>query len=167
MCLAKTVFLDLDAGGFFLFVRANSVWPLHLAGAIPSELGKLTALPKLYLYTNQLSGESLGRESSHTSTFFRQAAVFVDATRVQRRRHRCSRTRGITLLYPAVLPFESFIYWTYPPQLGDLGALEFFYLHNKLEGELNRSKSVFDCFCVPNCRIPCANVGRTNVLEAE
>ena len=34
------------------------------AGSIPSELGKLSALQKLYLGSNQLSGESMSGESN-------------------------------------------------------------------------------------------------------
>lgn len=52
-------FAKLDAGGF-LSLPFNFLLPLRLAGTIPPELGKLTALQRLYMNENQLNGESLG-----------------------------------------------------------------------------------------------------------
>ncbi|CAN0438759.1 unnamed protein product, partial [Scytosiphon promiscuus] len=79
-----------------------------LSGPIPSELGHLSALKKLYLSHHQLSGESV-------------------VLRLERRVN--------VYLLPAW--FLSHFRGPIPPELGNLAALQYLHLQdNKLGGEL-------------------------------
>ncbi|CAM9992582.1 unnamed protein product [Scytosiphon promiscuus] len=109
-----------------------------MSRTIPEEMGKLTALQKLYLSTNKLGGEN--RQKYKISGAF----IFYSPLNSCQLRWFAMSTGTIPEELGNLIALEQLYLGSnnlsghIPPQLGDLGALEYLSLsNNKLDGESN------------------------------